>query len=172
MFHYTFFRHPLLNGLFAGVALLASHVTTAQTAAPLTSEQGRRVIAPFYDMLNKPATKDLKALTEAAIAPDWRSYSGEGVFKNRDEFVSQVAGFGKLIPDLSWDIKEVFVDGNRVIVRSEASGTPVGPLFGVPPSGKNFRIMTIDIHTVQNGKLIAAHHVEDWAGAIRQLSTK
>ncbi len=40
------------------------------------------------------------------------------------------------------------------------------------PSGKNFRIMTIDIHTVQNGKLVAAHHIEDWAGAIRQLSTK
>ena len=172
MIQFTFFRHPLLNGLFAGAALLASPVTLAQTAAPLTAEQGRRVIAPFYDMLNKPATKDLKALTEAAITPDWRSYSGEGVFKNRDEFVAQVAGFGKLIPDLSWDIKEVFIDGNRVIVRSEASGTPVGPLFGVPPSGKNFRIMTIDIHTMQNGKLVAAHHVEDWAGAIRQLSTK
>ncbi len=172
MIHYAFFRHPLLHGMFAGVALLASPVTVAQTAAPLTAEQGRRVIAPFYDMLNKPATKDLKTLTDATIAPDWRSYSGEGVFKSRDEFVAQVTGFGKLIPDLSWDIKEVFVDGNRVIVRSEASGTPVGPLFGVPPSGKSFKIMTIDIHTVQNGKLVAAHHVEDWAGAIRQLSTK
>ena len=73
MIQFTFFRHPLLNGLFAGAALLASPVTVAQTATTLTAEQGRRVIAPFYDMLNKPATKDLKALTEAAIAPDWRS---------------------------------------------------------------------------------------------------
>jgi hypothetical protein len=30
--------------------------------------------------------------------------------------------------------------------------------------------MTIDIHTVMDGKLVAAHHVEDWASAIRQLS--
>ena len=42
----------------------------------------------------------------------------------RDEFIAQVTGFGKLIPDLAWDIKEVVVDGNRVIVRSAAAGTP------------------------------------------------
>ena len=64
------------------------------------------------------------------------------------------------------------VDGNRIIVRSVASGTPVGPFFGVPPSGKTFKIMTIDIHTIIDGKAITAHHVEDWAGALRQLSTK
>ena len=86
--------------------------------------------------------------------------------------MAQAGGFGKLIPDLRWDIKDVLVDGNRIIVRSEASGTPVGPLFGVAPSGKSFKIMTIDIHTIKDGKAVAAHHVEDWAGAIRQLSAK
>ena len=83
-----------------------------------------------------------------------------------------MAGFGKLIPDLKWDIKEVLVDGSRIIARSEASGTPVAPFFGVSPSGKSFRIMTIDIHTIGDGKAIAAHHVEDRAGALRQLSAK
>lgn len=147
--------------------------TTTATGAPaMNQEQARKVIAPFYDMLNTPATKDLKALAESSVAPQWRSYSAEGVSKGREEFVAQVTGFGKLIPDLAWDIKEVFVDGSRVIVRSEASGTPNGPFFGVPYSGKSFRIMAIDIHTVQDGKLITAHHVEDWAGAIRALSAK
>jgi predicted ester cyclase len=98
--------------------------------------------------------------------------ASEADFKGRDGFVAQVGGFGKLIPDLKWDIKEVMVDGNRIIVRSEASGTPVGPFFGVPPSGKTFKIMTIDIHTIKDGKAITAHHVEDWAGALRQLSAK
>lgn len=86
--------------------------------------------------------------------------------------MAQVGGFGKLIPDLGWEIKEVLVDGNRIIVRGEARGTPQGAFFGVPAGGKSFQIMTIDIHTVANGKLAAAHHVEDWAGAIRQLTAK
>ena len=32
---------------------------------------------------------------------------------------------------------------------------------------RTFQIMTIDIHTVKDGKLVTAHHVEDWAAAIR-----
>jgi predicted ester cyclase len=151
---------------------LAAITGTAAWAQSMTVEQARKQVAPFYDMLNQPAAKDLKALSEQALAPDWKSYSSETDFKGRDGFVAQVGGFGKLIPDLKWDIKDVMVDGNRIIVRSEASGTPVGPFFGVPPSGKTFKIMTIDIHTIKDGKAITAHHVEDWAGALRQLSTK
>lgn len=30
--------------------------------------------------------------------------------------------------------------------------------------------MTIDIHTVVDGKIKHSHHVEDWAGAIAQIS--
>ncbi|MGH9577197.1 MAG: ester cyclase, partial [Terriglobales bacterium] len=170
-------RNMLASAAFASLAALtAVFPGYAQTAGPgkptMTQDQARKAVAPFYDMLNQPATKDLKMLGESAIAPHWRSYAGEGNSKGREEFIAQVGGFGKLIPDLAWDIKEVLVDGNRVIVRSEASGTPAGPFFGVPHGGKSFRIMTIDIHTVQDGKLVEAHHVEDWAGAMRQLSAK
>jgi predicted ester cyclase len=77
-----------------------------------------------------------------------------------------------LIPDLRWEIKDTLVDGNRIIVRSEASGTPTGPFFGVEPTGKSFRIMTIDIHTIKDGKAVTAHRVEDWASAVRQLTAK
>lgn len=158
-------------------SMIAATVALTGLAAPavaqaLTPAQAHQVIAPFYEMLNRPAGKDIKALAEQILSPQWKSYASETEYKGRDAFVSQVAGFGKLIPDLAWDIKEVMVDGNRIIVRSEASGTPTGPFFGVPVSGKSFRIMTIDIHTIENGKAVTAHHVEDWAGAIRQLTAK
>ena len=47
---------------------------------------------------------------------------------------------------MKFDIKEVLVAGDRVIVRGEVSGTPAGDLFGVPHSGKSFRIMAVDIN--------------------------
>lgn len=135
----------------------------------MNSSDARSLIAPFYDALNNPAAKDVRALVEGLAGPAWRSFSGESVSKGREEFIQQVMGFGKMIPDLAWDIKEVFADGDRVIVRSEASGTPAGDFMGVPHGGKRFSVMTIDIHTVEGGKLVRAHHVEDWAGALRQL---
>ena len=163
------FNSPIFPAAALVVAALS---TTSSLAQTMTVEQARKQIAPFYEMLNQPANKDIKALSEQALSPDWKSYSSETDFKGRDGFVAQVGGFGKLIPDLKWDIKDVMVDGNRIIVRSEASGTPVGPFFGVAPSGKSFKIMTIDIHTIKDGKAITAHHVEDWASALRQLSAK
>lgn len=130
------------------------------------------LVTPFYDALNHPADKDVAALVKNVAAEDWRSFSGEGISKGRSEFIQQVMGFGKMMPDLSWAIKEILVDGDKIVVRSEASGTPVGELFGVPHGGRTFRIMTIDIHTVRDGNLVMAHHVEDWASAMRQLSGK
>jgi predicted ester cyclase len=157
--------------LASALAIWASAAAVAQDAA-LSRDAARALIAPFYDALNRPATKDVSALTNAVLAPDWRSFSGETASKSRYEFVQQVIGFGKAIPDLTWTIREVVTDGAKIVVRSEASGTPAVALFGVPHGGKSFSIMTIDIHTVRNGKLAVAHHVEDWAGAVRQLSAK
>ena len=74
-----------------------------------------------------------------------------------------------LIPDLAWEIKAIVADGDTIVVRSEASGTPAADFMGVPHGAKRFAIMTIDIHTLADGKLVRAHHVEDWAGALRQL---
>ncbi len=166
MSHFT--PRIALNATLAVAALCA----TSAWAQTMTVEQARKQIAPFYELLNQPGTKDVKALSEQALSSDWKSYSSETNFKGRDAFVAQVIGFGNLIPDLKWDIKDVMVDGNRIIVRSEASGTPVGPFFGVAPTGKSFKIMTIDIHTIKDGKAFTAHHVEDWASALRQLSAK
>ena len=84
--------------------------------------------------------------------------------------VNNIAGFHKAIPDLKWEIKDILVAGNRIVVRGEASGTPAGPLFGVPHSGKSCKVMSIDVHEVRDGKLLRAYHIEDWMGASRQLA--
>ena len=135
----------------------------------MNPDQAHALIQPFYAALSRPATRDVRAMVEAITAPDWRSFAGPTTSKGRDEFVNQVIGFGRAIPDLDWAIQEVLVAGDRIVVRSEASGTPAGEFMGLPHGGRRFVIMTIDIHTVEGGKLVRADHVEDWTGAIRQL---
>jgi predicted ester cyclase len=62
--------------------------------------------------------------------------------------------------------------GDFVTVRSRATGTPVAPFFGVDGEGRSFDIMTIDIHELADGKIVRSYHVEDWAGALQQLSDR
>ena len=64
----------------------------------------------------------------------------------------------------------MLVAGNKIIVRGEASGTPSAELMGVPYGGKAFRIMSIDVHAIEDGRIVRSYHLEDWRGAARQLA--
>ena len=154
----------------AAVAMAAVATGPAAVAQDVTLAQAHALLDPFYSALTQPGTKDTRALVESALAPDWKSYSNDTEYKGREAFIGMVSSFATSIPDMRWEVKEMLVSGNRVIVRSMATGTPQGPFMGMPTTGnKPFSIMAIDIHTVANGKAVAAHHVEDWATAIRQL---
>jgi predicted ester cyclase len=143
-------------------------------AAPASADDDKVVESFYAKLLTAGASEDLAADAEQILAADWTSigdYSGKE--KDRDTFVKQLVGFMQLMPDMTWKIEEMIVSGDRFVVRGRASGTPKGPFFGVdPPSGKTFEIMTIDIHTVQDGKIVNTYHVEDWAGALGQLRAK
>lgn len=131
----------------------------------------RAIVNAFYtQVLSNAKAADLTAQATKILAPEWESIGDHsGTNKKRDQFIGQVQGFGKLIPDLRWAVQEVIQQGNRFVVRSRATGTPNGPFFGAPHTGKSFDVMTIDIHTVEKGQIVRSYHVEDWAGALRQL---
>lgn len=145
-------------------------ITTTTATSTAATNVVEELILPFYDLLDHPGAKDPAATMQRIAADDWRSYAREDDSKGRDGLVALAQGLGKLVPDLTWTIKEILVAGDRIVVRSEARGTPAGEFFGVPHSGRSFHIMAIDIHTVRNGKLAVAYHVEDWASALRQLA--
>lgn len=130
----------------------------------------KSMVQTFYDFLSNPGSQKHAKIFQGNVSADWQSignYTGKN--KTADTFVRQLGGFAKLIPDMKWQVEEMIQVENRVVVRGKASGTPVGPLFGVDGKGNSFTIMSIDIHTIEDGKIIRTYHVEDWAGALGQL---
>jgi predicted ester cyclase len=146
--------------------------TSADAAAELSEAKVRSIIAPFYDALNQPARKDVAALLAQSTSPDWMSCGGNDVCVPRERVIAGFRSRGEGVPDLAWKIVDVIVAGDRVIVRGEATGTPKTPFFGVAPNGKSFRVMSIDVHTIANDKMVRSFHIEDWAGAVRQLTSE
>ena len=146
----------------------------AALADGLTEAQARAIIAPWYSQFNLPVQGDVKTIQERVVTDDYQSCWGvlPGDCWGRDTSIKVVGGFAKSIPDMKFDIKEVLVSGNRVIVRGEVSGTPAGDLFGVPHSGKSFKILAIDIQTIRDGKISQTYHLENWLSALGQLRAK
>jgi diketogulonate reductase-like aldo/keto reductase len=56
--------------------------------------------------------------------------------------------------------------------RLLAKGTQAGELFGARHTGKIFDMMSIDILTVRDGTVAQTYHLENWLGALAQLSTQ
>lgn len=151
-------------------ALLAVTLAAPSAHAEMSAGEARAAVAPFYKALNAEFARDSPDLIREAAAPEWVSCRTNEVCNTRDEVIAGVGARHKSVPDLKWQIKDVLVSGNQVTVRGEASGTPAGEFFGAPHTGKSFKVMSIDVHTLRDGKMVRSYHIEDWMGATRQLS--
>lgn len=138
-------------------------------ALSLTREEALAIVTPLYEALNEPMKKDVPALLAQATNPDYRSCSTLTDCLDRDALAAQFKAFGKVIPDLHWEIKDLWIAGDRIVVLGEATGTPAETFFGVEPTGRSFRTISLDTFVVKNGKLSSAYHVENWVAAIEQV---
>ncbi len=95
------------------------------------------------------------------------SCGGNDDCEPRDAVIERWSKRVAVLPDMKLVPREVLVSGDRIVVRGEGTGTPSGVFLGVPHGGKSYRVMTIDIHSVENGKIVRTHHLEDWLGPRR-----
>jgi predicted ester cyclase len=143
----------------------------AHSATSLTYDHARAIIMPFYEVMNRPTAENAEVLRRST-SPQWVGCSDGKSCLSRDQVVAHVRERGKAIPDFTWAIQDIIVSNNTVVVRGEATGTPVSSFMGLPVTGRSFRIMSVDIHVIENGKIARTHYIKDWASAARQLGGK
>lgn len=139
-------------------------------AEQLSVEEAQQIVKPFYDLFS---LKDTEQAARDNMAEGWQSYYSNTEYKNLNDTMQAVVHvFPKMIPDMKWVQDDIAVTtANQVVVRGTLTGTPAGDsFFGQPVNGKSFSIMTIDIHQIEDGKIIQTHHIEDWLSGLGQLS--
>ncbi len=164
----------LFLGLLSMIVLVGcntqSNLSTTNSAAMMKNKEA--VMAFYEKALTVNSATRPTAVLSPLMAEGYKSTSSSGV-KNAAQLMGQLEAFWKMIPDLKWEPQQIVNEGNVYIVRSKASGTPNGNFMGLPTDGsKSFEIMTIDMHTMKDGKFVSTNHVEDWATAMQQLKPK
>src|ERR1700722_4526881 len=81
-----------------------------------TKEQARAIVAPLYEALNEPMKKDVSALLAQATNPDYRSCSTLTDCLDREALAKVFKAIGKMVPNLTWKIQDVWVTEDRIVV--------------------------------------------------------
>lgn len=107
-----------------------------------------KLAAGFVNMVNR---RNADALDELLISDyiDHNPLIGNGREANRAFW----ADFFTAFPDITVTAEDVIVSGDRLVGRFSYCGTHRGPFVGVPATGREVRMRTIDIWRVEGGRL-------------------
>ena len=163
----TMTRLLLATAALTAQSLLLPDPAAAQAATGLRAPDD--VVRSIYQALTASTPAEVRTLLESATTPDWKNCAQNDICETREATIARWSARIATVPALRFHFQDVLTVGERVVVRSEVRGTPVRPFMGIEPRGHGFRLMTIDIHEIRDGKVARTFHVEDWSRATRQL---
>ncbi|MEM1428987.1 MAG: ester cyclase [Pseudomonadota bacterium] len=150
--------------------LTQAALIAAAMATPVAAGDIDTVRAFYADILTAPA-ETTEARYYELFSPDVVSIPTPPGGPGAQGMLNTIAFLGQVVPDLTWTPDEIIPLDGRYVVRATATGTPTGAFFGVDPAtGRSFEIMSIDIVTVEDGLITHVYHLEDWTGAVAQLT--
>lgn len=75
----------------------------------------------------------------------------------------------RAFPDYHVELEDLIVEDDKVVVRERITGTNLGPLLGIPPTGRPICVAGIDILRVDEGRVVEHWGVTDSEAMARQL---
>ncbi|MFE4589769.1 ester cyclase [Streptomyces laurentii] len=102
------------------------------------------------------------------LHPEYR-HPNPAVERGIEGMRAAIRRWASTVEDLSLTLDDLVVEGDKAVARMTFSGRQVGPILGIPASGRRFSVGLIDIFLIEDG-LFAQHWDEmDLLGLHRQL---
>ena len=109
-------------------------------------------------------------LVDAVLAPGWDDIPlAPGQASGPAGIKPIIRSMAAAFPDVHITIHDMVQEPGKIAVRAEISGTHLGELFGIAPTGKQVSFRLHEFHTVANGLVTTTWHMEDWFGLFLQL---
>jgi len=134
----------------------------------MSTEENETLMRRFFEEVY--TKKNLAAIGQF-IAPNHIDHAASaagspaGPEGSRQAIGMMLTGF----PDLHVTVEDMIAEGDKVVVRLTMRGTQQGALGGIPPSGKQVAVSTIDIVRIEGGKIAEEWGLDDRLGMLQQL---
>lgn len=145
-------------------ALAMTGLMAAFPSAATEPRDYKREAAVWYEAFSKHDPQ----LLGSVLAEDWyETPSSER--GGREAGIKLLVMLTAVFPDFNAEVRDMILEGNKVVVRSELTGTQAGPFMGFPSKGRKISVQAIDIHEFKDGKIVHTWHSEDWMTGLHQM---
>ncbi len=132
----------------------------------MSTEENKAIVRRWYE---EGFNAHNVAIMDELFTPDFAEHIPGQANRGLAGSKEFLAGTFAAMPDMRLTIEDMIAEGEKVVARFTATGTPQGAFMGVPPTGKAVNTSTIEIIRLEQGK-IAEHWVEtDMLGLMQQL---
>ena len=108
----------------------------------------------------------VRKVLQAIFAGDMSVFEGHpGLVSMRRTFPRIRAG----IPDLSAELQQQLVEGDRVASHWLFRGTHLGPLWGIAPTGRSLQFVGVSIARVEGGRIVQYDSAVGWLNVLIQI---
>jgi steroid delta-isomerase-like uncharacterized protein len=147
------------------VVVIAMLITAGAVMAENATDANKAVIGGFAERVF--AKKDLSGVDQYMKA-DYIQHNplvAQGSKGFKEFFSTWFAS----VPDWTYTLKKMAVEGNEVWAYGTYSGTLKKDWLGIPASGQKYAVDAVDIFRIQDGKLAEHWDVMDIYGLFKQL---
>lgn len=158
--------------------LLAAFALPAHAAAPLPTPHHAAVAPGAQSAASLLAARRYaafwntgdEAFAKAALADDFMDRTlPEGRPQGTAGPLAASKGFRAAVPDLTAEIDDIVITGDRVAVHLHFKGHFTGKFGDVTGTGQVVDFQAFDLYRVANGRIAENWHLEDNATLMRQL---
>jgi predicted ester cyclase len=135
-----------------------------------TLSQQLRAERAAVETLYRAFSEQNPELVDTVLAPTWEDIPlapGQGPGPAGIKPIIRM--LAAALPDVRITIHDMVQEPGKIGVRAEISGTHLGELFGIAPTGKKVSFRLHEFHTVADGLVTTTWHMEDWFGLFQQL---
>ncbi|MDY7560559.1 ester cyclase [Pseudomonas sp. 10B1] len=109
-------------------------------------------------------------LVDSILSADWDDIPlAPGQVAGPEGIKPIIRSFGEAFPDVHIVIHDMIQVSGQIAVRAEITGTHLGELFGIAPTGKHVSFRLHEFHTLDGERVTSTWHMEDWFGLFLQL---
>jgi predicted ester cyclase len=132
----------------------------------MTRDDVLAVVARRRDAMDR---RDMEALGEVYAETAELESPLAGSTRGRDAVVASVGAFFSAFANATLVYDEPIIEGDRVAIFAEVSGTDVGGIMGLPPSGRSFRFPVAFALTIRDHRIVEERRIYDFTGLLVQV---